>query len=231
MYLANVEEVRRFEELFDQYHKARGISDFDWVSLSTAYEVLQPYSNGGRVFTALLDLRFNVDTLLGELGRMAITRNKYRQARESLQGGLLENPEFFFDRLDLLGANTSYILRYRAVLDKVMGLLVMLTAPGQYNSFVDARSQRKKFVQIAGQTPALPGKLVSHLTQTIDAFDKYRTAEAHGTGSARTWTFLDDDDLDSPQSDMFWSWNSLHPVLTMVGRIFLGSKAEAESGA
>ena len=229
MYLANLEEVRRFEELSRQYHKVKGGMNFSWVSLTSAYETLQQYDNGGRVFAALLDLRFNIDALLSELGQMAMIRNNYRQARESIQGSLLENPDFFFERLDLLRVNTSYILRYRAVLDKVMGLLVMLAAPEKYNSFAEARSRRKKFVQIAEQAPILPAKLVSHLAQTIDAFNRYRTAEAHGTGSARTWTFLDDDDIDSPQSDMFWSWNSLHPVLTLVGKLFPGRKADNEA--
>jgi hypothetical protein len=228
MEFQSLEEVERFDKLLAEYQQARGVPDFDWVSLASAYELLQSYSNGGKVFTSLLDLRFNVATLQDELGRMATIRNKHRQRRSSLKGGLLDNPEYLFERLDLLRANTAYILRYRAVLDKVMGVLVMLAAPSEYESFVNAKSRRKKFSEIGGSSKFLPDRLVSHVIQTVDVFNRYRTPEAHGTGGARKWSFIDDNDLESPQSDMFWSWNSLRPMLVAVGVLFGKQKDEVD---
>jgi hypothetical protein len=188
------------------------------------YKHLQPYSNGGRIFSSLVDLRFNVTALEHELGRIGRIVNEQRQKRSANPGPLLGNEELFLERLALLEANTAYILRYRAILDKIMAIMVLLVAPLEYDNFMGARSRRRSFVKIAERSSQLSSQLVEHVVETIDAFDsKYRTAEAHGTGSARFWTFLDeedDDDAEGPQTDMFWAWNSLHPLLTLLGRAF-----------
>ena len=70
--------------------------------------------------------------------------------------------------------------------------------------------------------------LASNVIQAVDAFNRYRTPEAHGTGGARKWSFIDDDDLESPQSDMFWSWNSLRPMFVAVGVLFGKQKDEVD---
>lgn len=232
MHLSDSSEVARLEELLDLFQQKRGSVSFKWVSLVSAYTYLQPYSNGGRVFSSLVDLRFNVASLEHDLGRIGKIVNNQRQKRLATPGPLFENEELFVERLELLESNTSYILRYRAVLDKIMAVLVLLTAPSEYEDFMGARSRRRSFLKVAERCQ-MSTKLVEHVVKTIDAFDsKYRTAEAHGTGSARFWTFIDeeDDDSDSPQSDMFWAWNSLHPLLTLLGKIFeQGAKVKGDS--
>jgi hypothetical protein len=223
VHLSNASEVERLDELLDRFQQQRGTASFKWVSLVSAYKHLQPYSNGGRIFSSLVDLRFNVTALEHELGRIGKSVNEQRQKRSLNPGPLLENEELFLERLALLEANTAYILRYRAILDKIMAVLVLLVAPSEYDSFMGAKSRRRSFVKLAERSGQFPSRLVEHVVETINAFDsKYRTAEAHGTGSARFWTFLDeeDDDAEGPQVDMFWAWNSLHPLLTLLGRVF-----------
>lgn len=43
---------------------------------------------------------------------------------------------------------------------------------------------------------------------------RFRTAEAHDTGTVRTWVFAEVHGADTIQADMFWAWNNLHPILT-----------------
>lgn len=38
-------------------------------------------------------------------------------------------------------------------------------------------------------------------------------------------------DLESPQADMFRAWNSLHPLLTMLGKQFAPREGEGASQA
>ena len=220
--------MARFETLLERYQLERSSGSFQWVSLTSAYEFLQRFSDGGRVFALLLDLRFNVASLEQDLESMGLLVNSIIAKSGPAQGPLLDTPDSFFQRLDLLKINTSYIFRYRAILDKVMAILVLLTAsPRDFDSFMSAKSRRRSFKAIAEKGGRLPQALVDHVVETVDAFDsRYRTAEAHGAGSVRRWAFMENLDLESPQVDMFRAWNSLHPLLTMLGKQFAPREGE-----
>lgn len=221
-------EVARFEALLERYQRERSSGCFQWVSLASAYEFLLRFEDGGRAFALLLDLRFNVASLEHDLASMGSLVNSALSKAGSVQGPLLETPDVFFERLDLLKVTTSYILRYRAILDKVMALLVLLTAsPKDYENFMSAKSRRRSFKAIATKYNRIPQALIDYIAEAVEAFDShYRTAEAHGTGVARKWTFLENLGMDSPQTDMFRAWNSLHPLLTMVGKQFAPLEGE-----
>lgn len=217
------EEVACFEALLERYQQERKSGSFQWVSLADAYEFLQRSPEGGRVFAALLDLRFNVANLEQDLTFMGQTVNASFVASDLSCVSLLEAPELFFERLDLLKANTSYIFRYRAIFDKIMALLVLLSAsPKDYDGFMCANSRRKSFKKIAAKTNRLSPALVKHIIEAAEKFDdRFRTAEVHGTGSARKWVFAESLGPENPQIDLFWAWNRLHPLLTMIGKQFV----------
>ncbi len=53
------EEVIRFEGLLDNYAIARAHFPLKHISLVGAYDLLQPRPDGGRIFSALLDIQIN----------------------------------------------------------------------------------------------------------------------------------------------------------------------------
>jgi hypothetical protein len=55
--LTSLEEVKLFSERLDNYQKSRLGHSLPYISLETAFNKLQSYPEGGRLFTALLDLK------------------------------------------------------------------------------------------------------------------------------------------------------------------------------
>ena len=224
-------KVEQFDALLMRWKEERGAPLFDWLSLPGAFDALQLHQHGGRIFASLLDLRLSVAALecdLDEIGRLL----RSRPARlEAPNLSLLDRPELMLASFDLHCRNVSFILRYRAILDKIMLLLVLTFAPDRLSQFTRARSRKRKFVSEMASHPQLPSEVVGHISKTAEIFDnRYRTAEAHGTGQARKWSFtIGVVEFEEPQSDMFAAWQSLHPLLVAIGRMFRESGVQTRA--
>lgn len=130
---------------------------------------------------------------------------------------LLASPEKFFGKADLHRTNSSYVLRYRAIWDKIMGLVVLLLLPAQYDRFAGAKSRKRMFRQLAASMPLIPPTLVDQIETTISRFDgQFRTPEAHGTGVIRKWNYLLEASEDNPQLQLFQFWNVLNHMVIIV---------------
>jgi hypothetical protein len=213
-HLRNRQEVARFESLLKEYQRKQWKDPISHISLLDIYDALQGNPNGGRVFTAFLDLQISLVLLDRDLSFIATVLNREMEEERSPGDSVLSNAEFFCEKMDLHKANTAFILRYRATWDKVMGVTILLYAPDEYDRFYKARSRKRSFRKIAEKTGQIPLDLCDEIEQVISDFDsKYRTAEAHGMGAMRKWSFVVQHEQDSPQSDMLWAWNSLNRVI------------------
>ena len=84
----------------------------------------------------------------------------------------------------------GFVLRYRALWDKIMGLLVVLLVPDRYEAFVKADSLKREFLKVVGPTLALD--VVENSIAMVQEFDDdFRTAEAHGSGRLRKLIYTD----------------------------------------
>jgi len=219
---STLEEVGAFERMVQECHLAlTGAPAFEWASLEDGWVVFHQFKNGGRPFSALLDLRLAVFALQCEL--MEIRNEVSAESRREAAG----EPPDPQARLKLFRINSSYILRTRAILDKVMGFVVMTAHPEEYDSFRrKKRSRKKAFEKLSASRTQAIGPLSTYLGGFIDLFDRsYRTAEAHDTGSVRTWVFGKIGGFDGPQADMFSAWNSLHPLLSLIGSALKEARA------
>jgi hypothetical protein len=199
------EEVSSFEDRLTDYQTSCGAPPFQWVSLRDEWSLSREQEGGGRVFAALVDLRLAVGAL--EIDLREITRE------------LAAEPPSLHSRLRLYRINSAYILRMRSILDKIMGFMVLSARPGEYDSFRRAKSRKRAFMKLAAQGSEIPVPIAQYIEKFVEQFDtKYRTPEAHGSGSVRTWVFGEIGGADSNQADMFWSWNTLYPLLTLISK-------------
>lgn len=83
---------------------------------------------------------------------------------------------------------SSFILKYRALWDKIMGCLVFLYYPDYYDDWIGARSRKGKFKKkFSRGEQAVWGKLSPYI-DALEKFDnQYRTSEAHQTGKASSF--------------------------------------------
>ncbi len=218
----DADQVLEFEEALASYHQARcGAPPYKWMSLCDAWELHLCLKNGGRVFAALLDLRLAVSALEVELSELA--RDVNQEARREKD----KEPPDIESRLQLFRTNSSYILRMRSILDKIMAFVVLTAHPDKFEAFRRKRSRRRAFASLAGESPPGLQRLASYVSDFAMSLDeRYRTSEAHGFGSVRLWVFGELDGSDGPQSEMFSAWNGLLPLLQEIAVAMRGVRAK-----
>lgn len=209
----SIEDARQFDEFLAEYQKSRQASVIGHLSLEHVFAELKDHPERSRLAPYFIELQLQHALLNCDLHEIS-----------SLLGQKTSGAEVdgFCHRVSLLRANSDFIFRYRAIWDKIMTIIVLFCAPKHFQDFTGSKKKKNSFKRIAESTGRIPPGFVSHVIETTEAFDnKYRTEEAHGSGSARKWSSgqLPDDDA-SPQYDMFWAWNSLNEVIVKLRDAF-----------
>ena len=172
------------------------------------------------MFARVVDLQLQVAALavdLGEIGKSANSdlRNPSRVSRD-----YLNDEEAFSERLALFRAMSGFVLRYRAIWDKIMGTHVLILDPEGYDRFKSTRSRRRAFVRFMAKRGSSLSTVADDLAEVISEFDrKFRTEEAHGTGASSRLAFEPFRD-GHPVEDLFWAWNELNRHLLALAEIF-----------
>ena len=96
---------------------------------------------GGRLFTALVDLKITLAFLFIDSIRATPDGNSINRKDDI---NILSNPVLFKKKLKMLHKNIDIALRYRAFYNKFMGILLAL-CPNDYDSFIKADSRKKEF--------------------------------------------------------------------------------------
>lgn len=208
------DEAAIFDDLLAKWQSNRKGSTVQFFPLTEVWDAIQANPDeAGRIFSAVLDLKLNLAFLPVDLLEIADVLNRDLKERQPSHG-ILQDPAHFMERMDLLRASLDYILRYRAVWDKIMGLVVLLTTPSHYQGFVDAPRRKAKFRSIASETGKIPLSFVDEVETLLTEFDnKYRTAEAHGSGRMRKWSLVVQLEEYNPNEALLWSWNHLNDLL------------------
>lgn len=225
--LASRDEVARFEELLEQYASARAQFPLKHISLLSAFDQLQTGNDGGRIFSALLDIQINFVLLhLDSHSAGAIWNEKFSKGK--LEGGsVLDSPAKFFGKMDIHRFNSSLVLRYRALWDKIMGLIVMTWAPAEYETFSGAKGKKRTFAKIAAKLDPAGKELTKGLEELLTNFDnQFRTSEAHGTGALRKYSFKMESMANNPLIELIGYWNALNDFIVEIGKMFGDKRRE-----
>ncbi|MBD2095848.1 hypothetical protein H6F90_11880 [Trichocoleus sp. FACHB-591] len=212
------EEVELFERRLNEYMIST-VGTSTWpISLVTAYDQMQGRNDLGHVFAALIDLYLSFILVSADSMKIAGIWNEISSKGNLESGSALDSPEIFFGKMEVHRYSTSYVLRYRALWDKIMGFLVRLLAPDQYDKFFSAKSRKKEFKNIALKIQEIPDELVEQISVFVTLFDdSFRTAEAHGTGTLRKYSFLMEPVQENPQIQLLGYWNFVNEMVTQMG--------------
>jgi len=146
--LESRDAVVRFETLINAYLKARSQFSVHHMSLVRAFDEFQQHPDGGRLFSALLDIYINFALLQTEILGISATWNHNFGGNKPKPADVLSSPPAFFATVDIHRFNTAFVFRYRALWDKIMGFIVMIYAPADYDTFRQAKSRRRAFRKI-----------------------------------------------------------------------------------
>ena len=214
------EEARQFDELLNEYSKKSArIVHPPFLSLANCWERIQNVEQAGRIFTAVFDIKLTLVLLNYDAVEITTAYNIMKKGADEKQPIVGQPLDTFFARVDLHRSANAYILRYRAIFDKLMGLLVLMHSPDDYQRFLKAKSRRKEFKKIAYKHSRIfPAESIKNLFKSITIFDNgYRTSEAHHAGKLRKYSFS----FDPKEAEYFGklqldSWNYLMAILRSI---------------
>jgi hypothetical protein len=183
------DEVVRFDGLIKSYLEDRKQQVLSYYQLAPAYDKLE-----SRLFYSYFDIVISIIHLDNDLWTGAQIWNEKFSKKESARGSVLDSKDNFYGKMDIHRYHVSFVLRYRAIWDKIMGFLILLFFPEHYDTFAKADSRKKSFRTIAenhlDKWQYLPS-IVKIIDGPLTKFDNdYRTPEAHFTGRLRKWSFM-----------------------------------------
>ena len=225
--LNNEEEVKLFSERLDGFQKSMIVHSLPYIDLNVAFKNLQEYSEGGRLFTALLDLKLNFVMLNIDSSKAGGTWNQYFSKGKFEGGSVLDNQMKFNGKAEMQYYHGNFIPRYRAIWDKIMGILILMFKSESYDKYRRARSRKKEFEKLCKNIPQIPDEFAENIIKGIADFDhSFRTPEVHGTGTIRKWSFTMYSLHETPLIEFGKYWNWLLPILSEIDRILKEMKEE-----
>lgn len=218
------EEVVRFESLLDRYIEAKQGFSPRHISLAKAYDYSMGNSDSGQIFAAVLDIYISYLLIALDSSQVGATWNEFFSKGKLEGGSVLDSQEKFFGKMNIHRFNTAYVLRYRAIWDKLMGLMVLIYAPSEYNSFMKAKSRKSRksrFIKIVSKCNLADQTFIDDINSLITDFDDtFRTSEAHGTGVLRKYSFAMESMAANPQIELIGFWNVLNSFICNLGKTF-----------
>ncbi|HEY4368743.1 MAG TPA: hypothetical protein VGN07_16030 [Steroidobacteraceae bacterium] len=212
-------DAARFDTYMQAYAQAAAGFALSHISLAAAYDFCQSREDGGRLFAAIFDVHVNFTLLFCD--QASATKARSYAPAETLRAGTsaLESSIIFDTRMNLHRHNSAFVLRYRALWDKLMGLLILMFVPEKYEQFISASSRKKAFRKIAVRANKVDATLADSLHSLIEKFDnEFRTPEAHGTGALRKWSFIVTELSADKSLNLLWYWNAINDVVSRLGK-------------
>ena len=225
-------EIRQFEQFTKLYH-----SRFSHMPYSSFFDLRQwsDFSKlnkeiGDKIFASVFDINLNFLFLDIDFLTYSSKYEHFFGNRKIENFSILNNQFDFFASLDILNSCSNFIIRYRSIWDKLMGLIVLLKDPNNYEIYRRAKSRKAKFVQLMNGKD-LNGIKINNIKNNLEKFDNtFRTPEVHGTGAIRKWIlnpkkYIDFNDFNSPII-LAEYWNELIVIVDEINNWICKSKKQ-----
>ncbi len=208
--LKEVSDVQIFEKMLNNFIKEETYTPFNIpYSLVDCFNNYSSHKNGIKIFTAIADISINFTLIYADVTKIGIVWNN-NFSKGKLEGGTILDSQLKFDgKMKIHRYYTSFIFRYRAIWDKLMGLLILKSSENDYELFLKAKS-KKKFFKNWAKTNSIDEIYIDLLMTLLSNFDdKFRTAEAHGMGKLRKHTLSMQIMSENIQIEIIDYWNKL----------------------
>ena len=217
--IRNKDDAARFDRVLRKHQEAVGAPPLNHLSLEAVHQALIHNGNGGQIFSFALEIQIQFAFLNCDLCRIMDLVGEENLEKVDPQYG--HSDEFFVHRVGVHQANSNFVFRYRAIWDKIMCISILLLVPDEFQRFMSARSRKRSFGKVLNRMGMSNSTLLRLIEDSLTEFDqRYRTGEAHGSGTTRKWSYSADLGMGSPQADMHWAWNDLNGVIAELGNLF-----------
>lgn len=175
----------------------------------------------GHLMGALMDLKLTFRFAAHDFNSAGALYNEELHVNK-LTGKATE--EILGSKIRFLNHMNAHVLRLRSFWDKAMGILILKFCPDKYQKFVNGtRSRKTEFTKLMTGYLAMESiRSIGYLIQTLD--DKFRTSEAHKSGTLRNWVIQDWDPnpMNSPFGYLLGLYNASLEFAEQVSDLLLG---------
>lgn len=212
--ISTIEEATKFDSLLDSAVKRKVSGPYvkELIPLDIAFK----FSNADRrLFSILFDIKLSFASLALDYSyAMAI----YNDGLKLKETSVLDSENIFYNRFEIHRYISSFIFKYRALWDKILGFTVYYYHPEEYEKFCSAKSRKRNADKIFKINENFSDEW--NVLKTIKWFDdKYRTPEAHLSGRLYKTSFQVNGGLTDPVLDLTKFWNNLLPMLEKITMI------------
>lgn len=201
----DINQVKKLSDQMDLYRQEKGLLSDSLFSLVDASIFAGQQNKSGFMWTLLFDIYLYATEL--ELGIHEIS-SIYNDDIKNTQKhaiSIFNSINFFEQRMELHRIATEFTLRYRAAWDKLLGLMILIYSPDEYDKFQKSKEKLKSFNKIAKEWHF---EDTTDITMQISEFNnKFRTAEAHNSGVWRKWAFVIQNGVDDPREELMDAFN------------------------
>jgi hypothetical protein len=232
--ISSGEDAELFEQRLKEFCISRRVY-MDDLGVSRAYTYLSATCFDKRCFSAYLEILLQDIALQEDIN--VICEKINLEHKTPSRDGFTEN------RMDRYIAASNVAHRIRAMWDKIMGLIVLLEHPKEYQRFANAKSRsatfkkiRKKHIEnYRGHLDEVVEYLTSNLARIVENIDiindNYRTSEAHSVGRILKWAFAKQTDDDDPFEFMVEAYNEIRNHLNkLISSIYLKAANSEAAG-
>lgn len=213
--IKSVNDVEKIENLISVFLNRKTGTNLPYINLKVAYEKLIPAENhGSRVFFALLDLKMNFVILQIDSFNSGAIWNSQKSIKTTENQSILDNPDLFLKRLEIHYHDSNFIPRYRAMWDKIMGILLLISSEERYKIYNSSKSKKKAFKKLSKEVHFLDHNFIDILEHIQEFDDTFRTQEIHRFGTLRKFSFLDSPHDSSEYILLKNSWNVMIRMLS-----------------
>jgi len=201
-------------------------------SFAEAFDHLGAREHSKRLQTALLDVLLTYAAVHADSGHWVISDSHVPQHG----GSIYDDARAFAARFDKWRAATSFLVRTRALWDKVMGFLVLYHCPERHEEYRKGKkgSRRKAFRAIAadGAIPSLGEDDLKAMNEIVDALSRVRDAETHWDGTIRKWAFSTALPHETPEVGLLLThWNSANHLIANLMTLSMGPSKPVSAAA
>ena len=212
MVLTNIDIIKRIDKELDDYLKQQTADYYPILfNLGNCFKLYKDKDNFNLLMAASFDFKINLTMASYSLFSVGAISNENRIHHNKNIISCIEARNF---KLDFHKHYTDFIFRYRALLDKYMGLIVMELKPDEYNNFISSTSRKKAYKKFCKKN-SFSENYITIFDEILSEFDnKLRTPEAHAAGRIRKFTLTDDYNTDELYGVSLTAWNMLVSLLS-----------------
>ena len=187
------QDAKKLDLRLDTYWKKSNVgSGLGKDYFFSVYKNLDGVNEGGRIFSALIDLEMTYLFMAKDVTKSAGGWNQNFTPGKLEGGSVLDDYNKFHGKVEILDALSSFTFRSRAFWDKYMGILVLIKDPENYQKYCKAKSRKKTFKKIAAEWSDFPIKVQEALLHTLQRHEIYALSkEQLKEGTFYPVTFLD----------------------------------------